>query len=449
MRYLPHTENDIQQMLEAIGVADIEDLFATVPADCRLDRPLDLPLAQAEVEAQGLLQALAERNARVSEWDSFLGGGAYHHFIPAVVDHLVSRSEFYTAYTPYQPEISQGTLQGVFEFQTLVCQLTGMDVANASMYDGATACAEAVLLTIRAAKQRKRVLLSQGVNPQYRQTVATYCRYLDVELIDIPLTAGTTDPEALQAQLDEQVAAVVVGYPNYLGCIEDLATIAEWAHASGARLVTATSEPLSLGLYKAPGELGADVAVAEGQSFGIPLSYGGPGIGLFAVKKRDMRMLPGRLVGQTVDRDGKRGFVLTLATREQHIRREKATSNICSNQGMCTLMVAIYLSLHGKQGLRRLAEINYAKAVYARDRIAQLEGYSIPFKTEIFNEFIVSCPEPVADLKKRLEQQGILAGIAVGRDFPELEHGLLVCVTEQNSRQQIDRLTVALAGGAA
>jgi len=214
MRYLPHTEDDVQQMLEAIGVADIEDLFATVPADCRLDRPLDLPLAQAEVEAQGLLQALAERNARVSEWDSFLGGGAYHHFIPAVVDHLVSRSEFYTAYTPYQPEISQGTLQGVFEFQTLVCQLTGMDVANASMYDGATACAEAVLLTIRAAKQRKRVLLSQGVNPQYRQTVATYCRYLDVELIDLPLTAGTTDPEALQAQLDEQVAAVVVGYPN-------------------------------------------------------------------------------------------------------------------------------------------------------------------------------------------------------------------------------------------
>ena len=449
MRYLPHTEGDVQQMLKTIGVADLEALFATIPAACRLERPLDLPGAKAEAEAQALLRSLAERNARVSDWDSFLGGGAYHHFIPAAVDHLVSRSEFYTAYTPYQPEISQGTLQGVFEFQTLVCQLTGMDVANASMYDGATACAEAVLLSIRAGKKRNRVLLSQGVNPQYRQTVATYCRYLDVELIDIPLAAGTTDQQALRAQLDEQVAAVVVGYPNYLGCIEDLAAIAELTHACGARLVSATSEPLSLGLYKAPGALGADVAVAEGQSFGIPLAYGGPGIGLFAVNKRDMRLLPGRLVGQTADRDGKRGFVLTLATREQHIRREKATSNICSNQGMCTLMVAIYLSLHGKQGLRQLAENNYAKAVYARDRISELKGYDIPFPGEIFNEFVVTCPVPVADLKTRLEQQQILPGIALGRDYPELERGLLVCVTEQNSREQIDRLVTALAGGAA
>ncbi len=278
-----------------------------------------------------------------------MGGGAYNHFIPSVVDHLVSRSEFYTAYTPYQPEISQGTLQAIFEFQTLICQLTGMDVANASMYDGASACAEAVLLAIRAGKKRRRVLLSGGLNPQYRETVRTYCQFLDIELVDVPVVDGVTDQQAASSLLDDQTAAVVIGYPNYLGQIEDIAASADKAHAAGAKLIVAVAEPLALALYKSPGELGADVVVGEGQSFGIPLSYGGPGIGFFAVKKKDMRGLPGRLVGETVDQDGKRGFVLTLATREQHIRREKATSNICSNQGMCTLMVGIYLALHGKQ----------------------------------------------------------------------------------------------------
>jgi glycine dehydrogenase subunit 1 len=391
---------------------------------------------------------LAAQNARVTEWDSFLGGGAYNHFIPAVVDHLVSRSEFYTAYTPYQPEISQGTLQAIFEFQTLICQLTGMDVANASMYDGASACAEAVLLTLRVGKKRSRVLLSQALHPQYRETVATYCRYLKVELELVPAAAaGVTDLQLLAALLDERVAAVVVGYPNYFGQVEDLAAIAELTHAAGARLITAVAEPLSLGLFKSPGELGADVVVGEGQSFGIPISFGGPGIGFFAVTQNDMRALPGRLVGETVDQDGKRGFVLTLATREQHIRREKATSNICSNQGMCTLMVGIYLALHGKQGLRKLAEQNYAKAAYAREQIAQLAGFEIAFAGECFNEFVVLCAEPVADLQRRLEQEGILAGIALVKEYPTLENGLLICVTEQNSRAQIDRLVIALAGG--
>ncbi|MCK5913803.1 MAG: aminomethyl-transferring glycine dehydrogenase subunit GcvPA, partial [Desulfuromusa sp.] len=341
------------------------------------------------------------------------------------------------------------TLQAIFEFQTLICQLTGMDVANASMYDGASACAEAVLLTVRAGKKRNKVLLSQALPPQYRETVATYSRYLNVELVDISLQDGVTDQAELTSLLDDQVAAVVVGYPNYFGQIEDLAAIAELTHTSGARLVAAVPEPLALGLYKSPGDLGADIVVGEGQSFGIPLSYGGPGIGFFAVRKKDMRVLPGRLVGETVDQDGKRGFVLTLATREQHIRREKATSNICSNQGMCILMVGIYLALHGKQGLRQLAEANYAKAVYAKDKISQLDGFSVTFSGAFFNEFVVTCSESVADLKKRLEKQGILAGISLGRDYSDLENGLLICVTEQNSREQIDRLVIALAGGEA
>lgn len=449
MRYLPHTDVDVQQMLDQIGVSNIDELFSGVPEDCRLKRPLDLPKAKSESETLNFLRGLAEQNTKTSDWDSFLGGGAYNHFIPSVVDQLVSRSEFYTAYTPYQPEISQGTLQAIFEFQTLICQLTGMDVANASMYDGASACAEAVLLTIRAAKKRNKVLLSQALPPQYRETVATYCRYLEVNLIEVPLENGVTDQAELKALLDDQVAAVVVGYPNYFGQMEDLATIADLTHAAGARLVAAVAEPLALALYKSPGDLGADVVVGEGQSFGIPLSYGGPGIGFFAVRKQDMRSLPGRLVGQAVDQDGKRGFVLTLATREQHIRREKATSNICSNQGMNVLMVSIYLALHGKQGLRQLAEVNYAKAAYAREKIGQLDGFAVAFSGEYFNEFVITCSEPVAALKTRLEQQNILAGISLGRDYSALKNGLLICVTEQNSRKQIDRLVLALAGGEA
>ena len=449
MRYLPHTDAEIQEMLGTIGVGSIDELFSGIPQNCRLQRDLNLPAAKSEAEAMALLGKLAAKNACSDQWDTFLGGGAYNHFSPAVVDHLVSRSEFYTAYTPYQPEISQGTLQAIFEFQTMICQLTGMDVANASMYDGASACAEAVLLAVRTGRKRRRILLSGALNPQYRQTVATYCQHLDVELVQVPVAAGHTDLKALESMVDDNVAAVVVGYPNYFGQIEDLAAIAKLTGAAGARLIAAVAEPLALALFKSPGELGADVVVGEGQSFGIPLSYGGPGIGFFAVKNRDMRALPGRLVGETVDLDGKRGFVLTLATREQHIRREKATSNICSNQGMCTLMVGIYLALHGKQGLRKLAQVNYAKAAYAKAQIAALTGFEIAFVREHFNEFVVLCPEPVAALKTRLEQEQILAGIALGRDFPELPNGLLVCVTEQNSREQIDRLVNALAGGQA
>ncbi len=447
MRYLPHTSDDVRQMLETIGVANIDELFSGIPEACRLQQPLDLPAAMSESELMALLRGMAEQNARVSDWDAFLGGGAYNHFVPAVVDHLASRSEFYTAYTPYQPEISQGTLQAIFEFQTLICQLTGMDVANASMYDGASACAEAVLLALRTGKKRTKILLSEALHPQYRATVATYCSYLDVDLQELPHNNGVTDLQQLRQQLDEQTAAVVIGYPNYFGQVEDLAAAAELSHTAGARLIAAVAEPLALALFKSPGELGADVVVGEGQSFGVPVAYGGPGIGFFAVRQKDMRALPGRLVGETLDQDSKRGFVLTLATREQHIRREKATSNICSNQGMCVLIVSIYLALHGKQGLRKLAEMNYAKAAYAKQQIAQLDGFELAFTGESFNEFVVTSRTPPADLLLRLEQQGILAGIPLVKDYPALADGLLLCVTEQNSREQIDRLVTALAGG--
>ncbi len=449
MRYIPHTEEDVRQMLDAIGVPTIEELFVGIPAVDRLQRPLQLPPAAAEGELLRELGRLAGRNATVASHLSFLGGGSYHHFIPAVVDQLISRSEFYTAYTPYQPEISQGTLQAIFEFQTLICQLTGMDVANASMYDGASSCAEAVLMAVRVTRRRK-VLLSAALHPEYRATVATYCRYLDVELVEVPFDgSGGTDLAALQQLADEATAAVVCGYPNVFGVIENLAAQAELAHRQGARLVAAVAEPVALGLLKSPGELGADIVVGDGQSFGIPVGFGGPTVGFFAARQQDLRSLPGRLVGETLDRDGQRGFVLTLSTREQHIRREKATSNICSNQGLCALMATVYLSLLGKAGLREVAQQNLAKAAYARKAIATLPGFSIPFAGITFNEFVVATPGPAQAVLDGLQQQGILGGIPLARFYPEMSDRMLVCVTEQHSRAEIDALVQALAGGAA
>ncbi|TYO96351.1 glycine dehydrogenase (decarboxylating) alpha subunit [Geothermobacter ehrlichii] len=449
MRYLPHTDEDVRQMLATIGVESVEDLFVEVPEAIRLDRPLDLPPALSEAELMRELDRLAMQNASLNCWTSFLGAGAYNHFIPAVVDHLASRSEFYTAYTPYQPEISQGTLQAIFEYQTLVCQLTGMEVANASMYDGASATAEAALMAVRATR-RKRLLISDGLHPEYRQTVAAYCRYLGLELVGLPLdSSGQTDLQALDDALDDRTAAVIVGYPNFYGVIEPLAAMAGPVHARKAMLVSATAEGIALGLLKSPGECGADIAVGEGQSFGLPVSYGGPGVGFFAARKKAVRSLPGRLVGETVDNRGQRGFVLTLSTREQHIRREKATSNICSNQGLCALMVTIYLSLMGKQGIREVAEHNLAKAAYARERIAELPGFNLPHSAPIFNEFVVECPMPAAELLARLEREGILGGVDLGRFDPAMSNRLLICVTEQNRREDIDRLVAGLKGGTA
>jgi glycine dehydrogenase subunit 1 len=449
MRYIPHTTGDVTQMLERIGVATLEDLFVEVPESVRLKRPLDIQEPASETELLRELKALALGNATPETHKSFLGGGAYHHFIPTVIDLLVSRSEFYTAYTPYQPEISQGTLQAVFEFQTLICQLTGMDAANASMYDGASACAEAVLMAMRLTR-RKKVLLSKALNPRYRGVVATYCRYLNMELVDVAVAAdGRTDLEDLAAKLDDSTAVVVAGYPNYFGVIEDVAVLAEKSHEHGAKLVTAVAEPIALGLLKSPGELGADIVVGDGQSFGLPLAFGGPYVGFFAVLQKDVRGMPGRLVGETTDLEGQRGFVLTLATREQHIRREKATSNICSNQGLCALMATIFMSLLGKQGLREMAEQNLAKAAYARKQLSGIKGFSLVFDGPAFNEFVVRSEAPVAEVLSRLEEAGILGGIPLGEDYPEMADCFLVCVTEQNQREEIDALVAALQGGAA
>ncbi|MDH3998868.1 MAG: aminomethyl-transferring glycine dehydrogenase subunit GcvPA, partial [Desulfuromonadales bacterium] len=389
---------------------------------------------------------LAKQNATSESHSSFLGGGAYRHFIPAAIDMLISRSEFYTAYTPYQPEISQGTLQAIFEFQSLICQLTGMDAANASMYDGASACAEAVLMAVRLTR-RKRILLSKALNPRYRATVATYCKYLSLELVEVEMdAAGATDATDLAAKLDDTTAAVVIGYPNYFGVIEDVAAAADAAHESGARLITAVSEPVALGLLKSPGELGADIVAGDGQSFGLPLSFGGPYVGFFAVRQKDIRSMPGRLVGETTDLDGQRGFVLTLATREQHIRREKATSNICSNQGLCALMATIFMCLLGKQGLREMAEQNLSKAAYAKEQIAQLDGFELAFSGQSFNEFVLRSARPVAEVLSELEAANILGGIPLAKDYPQLADCILVCVTEQNRREEIDALVTALGG---
>jgi len=449
MRYIPHTTGDVSEMLERIGVASLGDLFVEVPESVRLKRPLDLPEEVSETELLREMKALGVKNATAETHKSFLGGGAYHHFIPTVIDLLISRSEFYTAYTPYQPEISQGTLQAVFEFQTLICQLTGMDAANASMYDGASACAEAVLMAMRLTR-RKRVLLSKALNPRYRAVVATYCRYLSMELVDVAVADdGRTDLEDLTAKLDDSTAAVVAGYPNYFGVIEDVAALAEKAHEAGAKLITAVAEPVALGLLKSPGELGADIVAGDGQSFGLPLAFGGPYVGFFAVRQKDVRGMPGRLVGETTDLEGQRGFVLTLATREQHIRREKATSNICSNQGLCALMATIFMSLLGKQGLREMAEQNLAKAAYARRQLSAVKGFSLVFDGPAFNEFVVRSETPVAEVLTSLEGAGILAGIPLAEDYPELEDCFLVCVTEQNRREEIDALVAALQGGAA
>lgn len=447
MRYIPHNNEDVRRMLDTIGVDHLEDLFAEIPSSLRHETRLKLPAARAESDLLAELAALARRNTTSETHRVFLGAGAYDHFIPSVVDHLLSRSEFYTAYTPYQPEISQGTLQAIFEFQTLTCQLTGMDVANASMYDGASSCAEAVLMARRVTR-RPRVILSRALHPDYLETIRTYGRYLDIEWVDLSFDSrGALDLAALEQTLDEDCAAVVVGYPNFFGVIEDLSAVAQLTQKHGARLIAAVQEPLALGLYKSPGELGADIVVGEGQSFGLPLSYGGPYLGFFATRQRDVRNLPGRLVGETVDKEGERGYVLTLATREQHIRREKATSNICSNQGLCALAVTIYLALLGRQGLPELARHNFSKARYAQEQIAAIDGFSLPFEAPVFNEFVVEGPRPAAQILKDLRACDILGGVSLSSWFDEMPNRFLVCVTERNSKQDIDEMVRALAGG--
>jgi glycine dehydrogenase subunit 1 len=443
MSYVPHTDADRAEMLAAIGVECVEDLFHDVPAACRFPE-LKLPEPLSEMEIMAELQAMSEENLDLGHYPSFLGAGAYHHYVPRVVDHIISRSEFYTAYTPYQPEISQGTLQSIFEYQSMICALTGMEVANASHYDGATSTAEAVIMAVNVGRaKRKRVILSPALHPEYRAVVRTYTQGMGLEIVgDGDLTAGVED---LTGMLDKNTACLLVQSPNFFGQIEELEGLADKVHAAGAMLVVA-ADPISLGLLKPPGAYGADIVVGEGQALGNGLNFGGPYLGYFACQEKDVRKMAGRLAGQTVDTEGKRGFVLTLATREQHIRREKATSNICTNQALCVLAAAAHMAALGKTGLRRLAELCYHKAHYAANRIAGLDGYEVVGNRPFFKEFVVRCPGAVKDVNHfLLEEWGILGGYDLGRDYPHLRNHMLVCVTEVISREEIDALADALA----
>jgi glycine cleavage system P protein (glycine dehydrogenase) subunit 1 len=444
VRYLPHTEQEIREMLKTIGVTDVDTLFSSVPESLLFKRSLDVPAALAEINLKNHLRDLSRKNAHGEEWSLFLGGGCYSHYIPSSVSYLISRGEFLTAYTPYQPEVSQGTLQAIFEYQTMMAEIMGLEVANASQYDGSTGTAEAIRLAVAVTKRRK-ALVVRSLHPEYRQVILTYLKNEGVSVEEIPFTPeGTIDRSALKKALDDQTACVVAGYPNFFGVVEDLSDVAKAAHGAGALLVTSTSEPLALGIFQSPGEMGADIAVAEGQSFGNAMSFGGPGLGVFACRKDYVRSMPGRLVGETVDSEGQRGFVLTLATREQHIRRERATSNICTNVALCALAATITLALWGKGGFRKLAQMNYDRAEDLKERLASIPGVKIPFSGTTFNEFVIRPRLKPTDVVAKLADEKILAGIPLWRWYPELAKGLLVCTTEMNTDEQIDRFVAAL-----
>ena len=442
-RYIPHTEDDVRQMLAAIGVADLDALFASVPEKLRLARKLDVPRVASEQEVAAELAALAARNANAGTHDWFLGAGTYAHYAPAAIDALVSRAEFTTAYTPYQPEISQGTLQTIFEWQTMICGLTGLEVSNASLYDGASATAEAVLMAMRLTR-RKKVVLANGLHPHYGEVLDTYVRALDVAIV-AAARADDGRSAPVDALADEDTACVVVQQPGFLGSVQDLAAIGAAARAHGALFVVVVNEALSLGLLRAPGDHGADIVCGEAQSFGVPMGFGGPALGFLATRDRHVRQMPGRLCGQTVDARGKRGFVLTLSTREQHIRREKATSNICTNQGLCLLIATVYLSLLGRVGLAKLARLNFAKAEYMKQQIRQTAGLGLPLAAPTFNEFVVSVPD-AGDALARALGAGIVGGLDLAPYAPDLGPSLLVCVTELATRNAIDELVGVLAG---
>jgi glycine dehydrogenase subunit 1 len=432
MRYLPLTDADRRAMLARIGVPDIDALFADIPKDKRLAQLVDLPKTQGEMQVERALAKLADQNTAAGSVPFFVGAGAYKHHVPATVDHLIQRSEFLTSYTPYQPEIAQGTLQYLFEFQTQVATLTGLEVANASMYDGSTAASEAVLMAHRVTRRHKAVLAG-NLHPHYRETIATVARLAEHEIVALP--PAPSGKEELAAQIDDTVSCVVVQTPDFYGHLHDLSQLAEQAHAAGALLVAVVTEVVSLGLVQPPGAMGADIVVGEGQSIGNALSFGGPYVGLFATRQKYVRQMPGRLCGETVDREGRRGFVLTLSTREQHIRREKATSNICTNSGLCVLAFTIHMTLLGEAGLRRLARINHANAVALASALGKVKGVKVLNDT-FFNEFTLRVPGNAAEVVEKLSQKGVLGGVPVSRlepDRPELADLIVVAATEVNT----------------
>ncbi|NOY99101.1 MAG: aminomethyl-transferring glycine dehydrogenase subunit GcvPA [Chloroflexi bacterium] len=443
MTYIPHSLQERDAMLATIGVKKIEDLFEAVPAAHRFPA-LNLPPALSEMEAAAELQELALANETTQDLVSFLGAGVYNHYIPAAIDHILSRGEFYTAYTPYQPEISQGTLQAIFEYQSMMSELTGMEVSNASHYDGATALAEAVIMAVAQFRgKRKKIVTSPGVHPQYRATTHTYIQHGELQLVGAELDPSS-GPEALIPLIDENTALVAVQYPDFFGRIYDYTQLAEAAHAAGA-LFAVAANPTALGLLKPPGEMGADIVVGEGQPLGIPLSYGGPYLGFFTTRKKFVRKMAGRLVGESTDSRGQRAFVLTLTPREQHIKRERATSNICSNQGLMALAASVYMSLLGQTGLRQVAELCYHKAHYAAEQVAKIPGYSLCYDEPFFHEFTVCCPKPVAEINEHLLEHGIIGGYDLGQDYPDMQNHMLIAVTEMNAKEEIDALAAVLA----
>jgi len=444
MPYLYNTPEDQAAMLAAIGVESLEELFAMIPVDLRLKRPLAIPPALSEIELTQHMSQLAAKNAHALNKVCFLGGGSYDHFVPAVVDEIAARGEFYTSYTPYQAEVSQGNLQVVFEYQSLIAQLTGLDVSNASLYDGGSAAAEAVLMAVSSTGRFGKVVVPASLHPEYRQTIATYLLNLGVELVTVGTPSGIVNPQDLAAAIDDTTTCIVVQQPNFFGCIEDADSLAKIAHDAGA-LVVGVFDPISLGLVKRPGDWGADVAVAEGHTLGTPMQYGGPFLGIMACREKLLRRMPGRIAGQTVDRRGKRCFVLTMQTREQHIRREKATSNICTNQGLFALRATVYLALLGPEGLRETANLCLQKSRYAAERLCEDERFDPAFDAPTFKEFVVRDRQGLVDelLADALEA-GFLAGVPLGQWYPELDDCFLVAVTEKRKRSEIDNLARTL-----
>jgi len=443
--YIPHTDAERDAMLRTIGISSLNDLFQDVPVSHRFPK-LNLPPALTEMEAMTELREISAANATVQDLVCFLGAGAYNHYSPPVIDSIIRRGEFYTAYTPYQPEVSQGTLQAIFDYQSLIAALTGMEVSNASHYDGATAVAEAVSLAFANFRgKRSRIVLSPALHPQYRETLRTYNNGMPIEIVgdqsDHALQKG---PDALEQYIDNNTALVIVQYPDFFGRVFDLTALANKAHEVGALLAVSVN-PIALGLLTPPGQFGADIVTGEGQPLGLPLSFGGPYLGIFATRLEYVRKMAGRLVGETLDNRGQRAFVLTLTAREQHIRREKATSNICTNQGLMALAATVYMSYLGKHGLRQVAELCYHKAHYAARSIAAQPGYSLWSKAPFFNEFVVKCPTSVEHLNEHLLGEGVLGGYDLGKDYPELADHMLIAVTEMNSKEDIDLLVDVLA----
>ncbi len=443
--FTPHTKTEISAMLKVIGLNRLEEFFQVVPESCRFPK-LDLPAGLSEMEARQELQLLSESNETAHDLACFLGAGAYNHYSPAGVDAIIRRGEFLTAYTPYQPEISQGTLQAIFEYQSLIANLTGMEVCNASHYDGATACAEAAVMAYHTYRgKRTKIILSAALHPHYRETIRTYMQgYENLTITgDEPGTDLQQHPSVLKSLIDDNTSLVFVQYPDFFGRIFDLKDIVEAAHTAGA-LIAVSVNPISLGLLVPPGEFGADIVTGEGQPLGLPLSFGGPYLGIFATKKEYIHKVAGRLVGETVDKDGKHAYVLTLTAREQHIRRERATSNICTNQGLMALASTVYLSLLGKTGLKQVATLSYQKAHYAYDRIIQIPGYQAWNSDAFFNEFVFKCPKPVEEINFHLLDHGILGGYDLGQLYPDLKGHMMLACTEVNSRQEIDGLVNVL-----